>query len=34
VPVPCLDAELTLDTIYHRVELPAVGEPEPVDYEA
>ncbi len=37
VPVPCLDVELTLDEIYRRVELPAVGEPEaeyePADYE-
>jgi Uma2 family endonuclease len=32
--VPCLDVELTLDEIYERVELPAVGEPEPVRYEA
>lgn len=28
VAIPCLDAELTLDQIYRRVELPAVGEPE------
>ena len=34
VRVPCLDVELTLDEIYERVELPAVGEPEPVGYEA
>ena len=34
VPVPCLDTEITLDTIYQRVELPVVGEPEVVDYEA
>jgi Uma2 family endonuclease len=34
VPVPCLDTEITLHTIYHRVGLPAVGEPESVDYEA
>ena len=33
VRVPCLDVELTLDEIYERVELPAVGEPEPVGYE-
>lgn len=37
VLIPCLDVELTLDEIYRRVELPAVGEPEseyaPVDYE-
>jgi Uma2 family endonuclease len=34
LPVPCLDVELTLGQIYERVELPAVGEPEPVGYEA
>lgn len=28
VRLPCADAELTLDEIYRRVELPAVGEPE------
>lgn len=28
VAVPCLDVELTLDEIYRRVELPAVGEPD------
>jgi Uma2 family endonuclease len=28
VAIPCLDVELTLDEIYRRVELPAVGEPE------
>ena len=33
VHVPCLDVELTLDEIYARVELPSVGEPEPVGYE-
>jgi Uma2 family endonuclease len=37
VVIPCLDVELTLDEIYRRVELPAVGEPEaeyePTDYE-
>jgi Uma2 family endonuclease len=33
VPVPCLDAELTLNEIYERVELPLVSEPEPVGYE-
>jgi Uma2 family endonuclease len=33
VPVPCLDVELTLGEIYERVELPAVGEPEAIDYE-
>ena len=34
VHVPCLDGELTLDEIYERVELPSVGEPEAVAYEA
>ena len=29
IPVPCLDVDLTLDTIYRRVELPTVSEPEP-----
>ena len=33
VPVPCVDVELTLDEIYRRVELPAVGEPDEVEYE-
>ena len=33
VRVPCLDVELTLDEIYERVELPLVGEREPVGYE-
>ena len=28
VAIPCLDAELTVEQIYRRVELPAVGEPE------
>ena len=28
VVVPCVDTELTLDEVYRRVELPAVGEPE------
>jgi Uma2 family endonuclease len=28
VVVPCVDVELTLDEIYRRVELPAVGEPD------
>ena len=31
--IPCLDIELTLDEIYRRVELAAVGEPE-AEYEA
>ena len=33
VIIPCLDVELSLDEVYRRVELPAVGEPEPVEYE-
>jgi Uma2 family endonuclease len=33
VRVPCLDVELTLDEIYERVELPLVGEPEPLGYD-
>jgi Uma2 family endonuclease len=33
IPVPCLDANLTLDGIYRRVELPAVHEPEPPEYD-
>jgi Uma2 family endonuclease len=34
VPVPCLDVELTLDEIYRRVDLPAVGEPEAIEYDS
>jgi Uma2 family endonuclease len=34
IPIPCLDTRLTLDTIYRRVELPAVSEPEGLDYDA
>ena len=34
VRVPCLDVELTLDEIYERIDLPAVGELEPVGYDA
>jgi Uma2 family endonuclease len=34
VGVPCLDVGLALDEIYERVDLPLVGEPEPVGYEA
>ena len=34
VAVPCLDVELTLDAIYHRVELTAIAEPEVVEYDA
>jgi Uma2 family endonuclease len=33
VVVPCVDAEITLDEVYRRVELPAVGEPE-AEYDA
>lgn len=33
VPVPCVDADLTLDEIYQRVDLPVVGEPDEVEYE-
>lgn len=33
VSIPCLDVEVTLEEIYARVELPAVGEPEPAGYE-
>ena len=33
VAVPCLDVDLTLDEIYRRVELPAVGEPDPEEYD-
>ena len=32
--VPCLDASLTLESIYRRVELPAVHEPEIPAYDA
>ena len=34
IPIPCLDVSLTLSGIYRRVELPVVGEPEPVGYES
>ena len=34
VAIPCLDAELTLDAIYHRVELTVIAEPEAVEYDA
>jgi len=34
VPVPCIDAALTLDEIYEGVDLPRVSEPEFVEYEA
>lgn len=33
VKIPCLDVELTLDEIYRRVELPAVGEPDLEEYD-
>ena len=33
IPVPCLDASLTLDAIYRRVALPAVHEPERPEYD-
>ena len=33
VPAPCVDVDLTLDEIYRRVDLPAVGEPDEVEYE-
>jgi Uma2 family endonuclease len=34
VHVPVLDVELSLDEIYERVDLPAVGESEALEYEA
>jgi Uma2 family endonuclease len=34
VHVPVLDVDLTLDEIYERVDLPAVGEPEVAEYES
>jgi Uma2 family endonuclease len=34
VHVPVLDVELLLDEIYERVDLPAVGESEGLEYEA
>ena len=34
ISVPCLDAGLTLEAIYRRVELPAVHEPEIPAYDA
>lgn len=33
VLIPCLDAEITLDEIYERVELPSVNEPDPLAYQ-
>ena len=32
VRVPCVDTDFTLDEIYRRVDLPAVGEPDEVEY--
>jgi len=34
ITVPCLDVSLTLDAIYRRVELPAVGEPDATEYDS
>jgi len=34
IRVPCLDAELSLDVIYRRVDLATIAEPEVTDYEA
>jgi len=34
VNIPCLGTQLGLGEIYHRVQLPALGEPEHADYEA
>ena len=34
IPIPCLEVELTLDAIYRRVALPAVGEPDTPEYDA
>ena len=34
VRVPCLDVELSLDTIYRRVDLSSIAEPDVVEYEA
>ena len=33
VMIPCPDVEITLDEIYRRVELPAVGEPDELEYQ-
>jgi Uma2 family endonuclease len=33
IPVPCLDVSLTPDEIYRRVELPAMYEPETLEYD-
>jgi Uma2 family endonuclease len=34
VNVPCLDVELSLDTIYRRVDLASIAEPDGAEYEA
>ena len=34
VTVPCLNVELSLDTIYRRVDLASIAEPDAVEYEA
>ena len=34
IAIPCLDVHLSLDVIYRRVALPAVGEPDAGEYEA
>jgi len=34
VAVPCLNVEITLDTIYRGVDLATIAEPDVVDYEA
>lgn len=34
IPIPCLDVHLSLDAIYRRVALPAVGEPDAGEYNA
>ena len=33
IRIPCLDVSLTLEEIYRRVELPAVHEPEGLEYD-
>jgi Uma2 family endonuclease len=34
VPVPCLDVELALDAVYHRVDLATIAEPDIAEYDA
>ena len=34
VPVPCLDVELALDAVYHRVDLATIAEPDVAEYHA